>query len=426
MNKRFVIDSKVLTRFACLLAAIIACNDITKIKIGNGLFGYFCYIVLVAVCVLVLLIKLRIPKGLTVLLWGLFYFVILISSVRFRLLFSGVHIRILAIIVFLITLCLDDFDQMKMGIYLIIGYALFQAAGIYLQLLLPEVHKALFSFITIFFNLQEGGTTYERLSDFGYFRGFCVNPGFTAIYIVNGIACLGVFKETLKKYEYILLNGILILALILTGKRGQLLAFIIGFIVVYIVCSNNLEANVRHVFIAAAIIGLLYAAGFYLYLHHPNIPGLSRTLDLVYGSNSDLYTLTSGRTNLWDSAMTLYRGNELLGIGWNQYLHIRGMLPHNTYLQVLCELGSVGFIFFIASLAGTLVCTIQSYFNNAKKDCSEMRKPVLRAFIFFQVYFIVYSISGNTLWDAPIYYMYFIFLTLSNMYIVKKRYRFKL
>ena len=412
-------------QFAYIIAAIIACNDLTKIKLGNGLIRYWIYIVLMVTCVFTLLLKPKLKKGIPLLFWSLFYLVILISSLNVGVFFSGVNIRIFAIILFLTTVCIDDFDQVKIGLYIIIGYSFFQAIGIYLQLFLPGIHKALFDFITVFFNLQEGGTTYERLSDFGYFRGFCNNPGFTAIYIINGIACLSVFKEKISKYKYIILNSILILALVLTGKRGQLLAFVIGFIVVYVVCSNNLIAHIKHVIIAIAVLVVLYFVGFYLYIHYPEIPGFSRTLSLVYGSGSDLYTLTSGRTSLWDTAFTLYKGNETFGIGWNQYLHFRGMLPHNTYLQVLCELGRVGFVLFVSSLVITLVATIRAYYNGINADYYGVEKPLLRAAILFQVYYIVYSISGNTLWDAPIYYMYFILLTISNKFIGKKMYRLR-
>lgn len=419
MNKRLIIDSKALSRLACLIATIIACNDLTKIKLGNGLFNYLIYIILVLVCVAALLLKPKLQTSLALLLWSLFYLVILSSSINVGLLFSGVNIRIFAVIVYLTILCIEDFDQVKIGIYVIIGYSFFQALGIYLQVLFPGAYENIFNLITVFFNLQEGGTSYEKLRDYGYFRGFCINPGFTAIYIVNGIICLNIFKEKISKYKYFIINSSLIIALVLTGKRGQLLAFVIGFAVVYIVCSNNLVSHLRHVFGVVAIMLILYSVGFYLYVHYPDIPGFSRTLNLVYGSNTDFNRLTSGRANLWDVAVLLYRENKVFGIGWNQYLHIRGMLPHNTYLQILCELGGVGIILFLSSLVVTLVSSIKTFVNSLSSDNSGYEKPLLKAFIFFQVYFIVYSVSGNTLWDPPAYYMYFILMAISKKYMAK-------
>ena len=414
MNKRYVINSKVMSRVACLIVAIIVCSDLIKIRLGNGFLSYWIYIFLFIVSAFALLLKTKMRKDPAIFLWSLFYLDIMISSLNQGLFFSGANIRIFAAIIFLLAFSEYDFEKVKIGICIVIAYSIFQATGIYLQLFLPGLHKAIFNIITIFFDLHEGGITYEIMSALGYFRGFCINPGFAAIYIVNGIVCLSIFKDKVPKYKYIILNSVLFLSLALTGKRGQLLAFTLGFIVVYVFCTDSFVAHIKHVFAAMAVVGILYLVGLYLYVHHPDIPGLSRTLNLIYGSSSNFNALTSGRTNLWDSALTLYKRNETFGIGWNQYLHIRGMLPHNTYLQVLCELGIVGLVLLLLCLTITLVLTFKSYFNNMHSDYFGMKKPLLRTFIFFQVYFIVYSISGNTLWDVSIYYMYFMLLAISN------------
>lgn len=419
MNRRYVINSKAMSRFACLIVAVIACSDLIKIRLGNGFLSYWMYIFLFIASAFAFLLKPKMQKSPTIFLWSLFYLAIFISSLNQGAFFSGANIRIFAIITFLLAFSEYDFEQVKIAIYIIIAYSIFQAAGIYLQLILPGVHNAIFNIITILFDLHEGGIAYETMSDLGYFRGFSVNPGFAAIYIVNGIICLSIFKEKIPKFRYYTLNSVLFLSLALTGKRGQLLAFTISFIVVYIFCSDSFVAHIKHVFAAVAVIGLLYLAGLYLYVHHPDMPGLSRTLNLLYGSSRDFYALTSGRTNLWDTALSLYKGNETFGIGWNQYLHIRGMLPHNTYLQVLCELGIVGLVLFLVSLTITLVLTFQAYFNNMNGDCSGIKKTLLRTFILFQIYFVIYSVSGNTLWDVSIYYMYFMLLAISIKYIGK-------
>src|SRR5699024_7296327 len=65
--------------------------------------------------------------------------------------------------------------------------------------------------------------------------------------------------------------------------------------------------------------------------------------------------VTSGRTILYEKALNLFYENPILGIGWKEFKQLTygllsstsGSHPHNIYIQLLVELGIIGFLLFV-------------------------------------------------------------------------------
>lgn len=132
-------------------------------------------------------------------------------------------------------------------------------------------------------------------------------------------------------------------AMVLTGGRGTLVAWVVGATAAVVVLGHRGDTTRRFVFrqgaaglggIAAGVatrIGLILAAGG----------------DLTFGAvvNRDL-TTSSGRLALWDHGLGLAAENPVLGVGPGHYAHIEYLMtptssahPHSLPLQFLSEWG---------------------------------------------------------------------------------------
>jgi len=73
----------------------------------------------------------------------------------------------------------------------------------------------------------------------------------------------------------------------------------------------------------------------------------------VYGGVAD----GSGRRELWEQAIALFPAHPLTGVGAHNYRSVTGeaLVVHNTYLEILVELGLVGLVLFSIVLGGVVV-----------------------------------------------------------------------
>ena len=72
------------------------------------------------------------------------------------------------------------------------------------------------------------------------------------------------------------------------------------------------------------------------------------------------------------------------------------MDAHNIYLQLLCEVGVIGFIIFILLIIGLIVLAIKNYDSKIKN------RELTCIFIAYQIYILLEGIVGNSIYDIPI------------------------
>ena len=110
------------------------------------------------------------------------------------------------------------------------------------------------------------------------------------------------------------------------------------------------------------------------------------------------------RNMLYECAWASWNREPILGIGANNYSKISGMgtSVHNTYLQVLCEEGLLRFPLFIMPLIMVFFRTIILVL----KETSETNNYLMLSFL-FQIVFILYSFSGNTIVNYNNFVFYF-------------------
>lgn len=252
-----------------------------------------------------------------------------------------------------------------------------------------------------------------------YRSGFTSHYSTNAIYLSLGLVCLvgglSSGNRRVSSVKYPLLAILLLVSLVLTTKRGPLIAAACSVLVVYVYVNRN--RSVSSVMKLLLISGLL--AGFTLVLA-TFIPAVDATLNRFAELTVD--DTGSGRTYLYEYAWRMFEQNPLLGNGWGSYasylsttslgvmysdLGFASMSAHNVYLQLLAETGIVGMLLFLFPATATLIYTIRES-GAAVGENPFDRAFCLRASAAMQLFFLVYCLSGNPLYDVQCYLPYFI------------------
>ena len=196
--------------------------------------------------------------------------------------------------------------------------------------------------------------------------GYAITLGgctYTCYMLYLGMTACAAFlcceKWSLRSVPMLLAYGFLLVALLLVGRRGELLgALVCTALLVLVLCNprRRRQLLVGGILLAAAMFGLMV-----LFLPQlKEISFLERYIvtieNLLNGQD-----VTTGRTTLYQVAFQGFLEHPILGIGWDQY---HTLIPphyltnpivkiedtHCIYLQFLCETGIVGTVLIVAPL----------------------------------------------------------------------------
>ena len=211
-----------------------------------------------------------------------------------------------------------------------------------------------------------------------------------------------------------LLFAVLMVALLLTGKRGQLIFGLMAMFVVYYFKTRtetrkllNAWTRTLGILLVALTVGVMVISA---------VPALStavRRLQESIGSDD----LDNGRYAIWALAMDSFKSHPILGIGWHTFKSDVSYLlgssrlydVHNVYLQLLCETGVVGFVFFMTWFVTQFAAAIRCFLAIFRRPDTANTDRVLIAFALgYQAYFLMYCFTGNPLYDYNCYLPYFL------------------
>ncbi|MGF2082642.1 O-antigen ligase family protein [Enterococcus casseliflavus] len=221
-------------------------------------------------------------------------------------------------------------------------------------------------------------------------------------------------ENSFKNYKFIYFIFSFI-ALIVVGKRAHVILSLITIIFIWLI-ENRKKIKKRFFNLALLFILLVPIIVFLL-------PYVSNSLVFIdrFFDQQDLSTL-GGRTELYAEAFRIFKDHVFIGVGWAGYPeivqytvganYINGfsrMQAHNIYLQLLAEVGIIGFIFFA-----------YLFYSGIRAGISEMRvlneRSKYKFFVvyslYIQIFFVLYGLSGNPLYDRATYIPYFISLTI--------------
>ena len=232
-------------------------------------------------------------------------------------------------------LLLDDFfPESPVRFYHVLGNATFLILSVFLVGLLvaPET----------FYRLTHDG-------DEARLGGFIMNPNELGMLCVVGIACLmfNFYRRHRLAWTSVKI-GLLLLALLLTGSRSSLVGFLL------IVFFHIQQAGNPRLKTTANLAALLA------------VPALVPLVFIKQGGLDEVLSMT-GRLPFWHALLTEGLPREpLLGYGFMrisygeyfQSVHTyAAQMAHNTFIQVLMNLGLVGFTIVMLQLA----CTIRAF-----------------------------------------------------------------
>lgn len=260
---------------------------------------------------------------------------------------------------------------------------------------------------------------YPYETRFAIFEG---TAGVTDHYSTNGMmlanAAIVVFSflmanihEKKKRGKYAFLLLLCVIAIFLTGKRAHLLFVGISLLAtLYLYYADSKGRFTKYLLV---IIVLL----LFLCLGYCFIPQVSALFERFSSDETML-----GRYQFWNAALNEYRSHKLFGIGWFGFRN--KVAPtvfytghaHNIYVQMLCELGLVGtsvfLCWFLYSLAKAFSAIKQLSYKKTVIGMDLQGLLRLKLFSVFglsyQIYFLLYGMTGNPLYDIYQYPYYFI------------------
>lgn len=263
-------------------------------------------------------------------------------------------------------------------------------------------------------------STAELLYEFSQHRisGLTNHYSINALYLMSGLLIYTpiAIQQSGKKLGLYLFLALNLIALLLTGKRLHIVAYIIILLVLLLLkYRQNLIKFIKKIS-TIFIVGL---ASVLLLVNF--IPSITAPFVRAYEALGDENSMAS-RTVLYDFATEVFKERPLLGIGWGGYryeFHQRMLVRegeymnvHNIYLQVLCETGIIGAIFIYGLWTILLVLPLK----DLKKTTNQKYQTFIYLFLAYHLFFLLEGTIGNSLYDLQTYYPYAITLAMYLYY----------
>ena len=245
----------------------------------------------------------------------------------------------------------------------------------------------------------------------GYMTGICNHYSKMGMYMALGTVAYAtpLFESSTinahKKFQYALF-GAFIIGLAMTGKRGPLLFTLLALFLAFIQFANKKptkKALIR-LFIGIMVIILVF---LFAYLKIPQI----KLLIARFMEGSSIADKANGRIEFfWVQAIDMFKSNPLLGYGWGAFksYSMNGNDAHNIYFQLLAETGMVGFWLSMAFFVGSLVVTKRDLGYIEKIPEKADLSVSLKLAYSYQIFFLLYGLTGNPLYDGQCYLPYLI------------------
>ena len=249
----------------------------------------------------------------------------------------------------------------------------------------------------------------------GFMTGLCYHYSTMGMYMALGVVA---FSDMLllQKSTWIQKIGFfsMFLGLLLTGKRGPLLAVVLALLIVYL--TTNKLLNRKKLFRVFA--GLIFIFALIMVAYY-KIPQVQSTINRFIVESSDINSFSSGRVDyFYVNAISMFLEKPLFGNGWRFFRHniehySGGIIgtndAHNIFLELLADTGIIGLTIFICFFAMSIFVTYTtikkitgSYSSNAHEVLY-----LKKAFV-YQLFFLMYGLSGNSLYDEQCYIPYFV------------------
>lgn len=247
-------------------------------------------------------------------------------------------------------------------------------------------------------------------------RGYL--SGLTGHYSTNGIYLAVTFGCSVTSYlmkrskTNAIITFVIFVALLMTGKRAHSIFSIVSVVAV-IWWVNRDSISIAAILKAVRMVLLFIVV---LVILSNFLPGVFNVINR-FAETISRGDLSSSRIKLITKSLEHFWKNPLFGIGWGNITSVMNRYTHNVYVQLLTEVGIIGaFLFYYAFFIA---------FNKVRKliidkDLMQCLNTEEKSFILFagfiQVFFILYCLTGNPLYDEQFLYPYFLSLFVINYF----------
>lgn len=297
-----------------------------------------------------------------------------------------------------------------MKAYKLIG--LLNAIAILLSPIMPSVVSTVAGFLN--YPPSPAASIAKTLSSInrGIYYGFCGEKSLAAFIIVvalNIYICEFFYWGGLSREKKVKV-AILMVALMMTGKRMEFLIPIICFLLFFLIIRRHGKG--------IKIVGILLIGAVAVYIIPLVVPQAALVLSRFKDSGADSFN--TGRDVLWACALNMYKNSPLIGTGYGTFNSIFsgsssleftgnavwGYHAHSIYYQILGECGIIGCICWGLAFGWCFVKGMWSIFNATETISMELLYSVSMLLLI-----LVYGLSGN-----PLYYkdqLFFSFFALA-------------
>lgn len=204
----------------------------------------------------------------------------------------------------------------------------------------------------------------------------------------------------------------ILVALLLTAKRLHLVAGVACCLIVYLLLNSGKGSFGTALKITAFAVVAIIA----LYVVSLSVPEIAGVVDRLADAGPE-----TARLSYYDICLELFKSSPFVGHGWGSFtttlyqsgisdlarLYRNGNLyqnAHNVYLQLLAEEGFIGLLLFLSAAATSLIFSLKAAFS---KGC-EIQRGLYALAVGIQIFFLLYCLTGNPLYDFAEYSVYLI------------------
>lgn len=301
-------------------------------------------------------------------------------------------------------------------------FSIFNVIFNLLNLYLPNIY---FNIVKYIFTSSSFETAKYYYYNYGFISGLADHYSRNAYFCVAGALVFAAYILAGEKHNKTLnIVGLCIniVMIMIIGKRGHLIFLIVALAYTYLLTtqgiSNKMINFIKIIIIGGIIFGVLIEM----------IPDVSNVFERFISQkhNGDIST---GRFELWAEAWRLFKKKPLLGWGYgyfnthikNENLNVFFAGVHNDYLQWLCEQGVIGFLFNCIPMLVLFALSVKElkFMADKQNDVNLNDKVMIIWSVLFQVFVILYSLTGLPHVDFEINTIYYISICVPYMMLSK-------
>jgi len=369
---------------------------------------------MLALFLLLLSRKILLQKNSTILL---LYVLGILISVAVNGTTTRVLYRIVLIVLTVLYSVFFDYHPkaIEIGKKCLVFFGLLMAVTVLLQFVLKDAFSNPFYGILTEEDRREVLFYYKR----GYYPGLNVKPHETAGLLAIAMGAMMIDRwDTGKRY----LPMVLLVPMLLSGKRAITVLSVVAIVMLYFLelFANRKGVRILKMVLAVAVIGTL---GLVIIMTNLDNPLFARFASLFNQKSGSF--LDSARVNLWEDAVTVWKENPILGIGWwnfndltvTRFKYARSHSVNLDYLQWLAETGIVGFCLMFTPILVMMLRSVKMCFIAAKGKLA----PMYRKHVYFAVYLQMF-ILAYALIEVPFYNNFFFTVYVFSVIVINTYY----